>query len=112
MSSGGISFAAFPFLNFESTDFISVSSGGLILMSQLAEIARSDSMNSGGFEIRDSGVFLVVSHVKWFWKCLRSRLTSQPELGTSESASCFMRLNVCSIFLASARLFIANASSA
>ena len=83
MSSGGMSFAALPFLNLERTDLISAESGGQTLMLQLADIARSDSMNSGGLEIRDSGIFLDVSHVKCFLKCSRRRFWSQPELGTS-----------------------------
>ena len=59
-----ISLAALPFLNFDKTDFISSESGGVIFMLQLADIARSDSMKSGGLEMRDSGMGFVVSHVK------------------------------------------------
>ena len=59
-----MSFAALPFLNLDRTDSISSGSGGVIFMLQLADMARSDSMNSGGLEMSESGVGFEVSHVK------------------------------------------------
>ena len=47
-SSGGMSFAAFPFLNLLKTCFISGADGGAMLIWWCSEMVRSDWRNSGG----------------------------------------------------------------